>query len=121
MRYAQQLEEVFYSFFCFLYFLSRSRIASSIRTFWRKSNRAASIFISFRRLQSKVVLYIFLFFMLNLPSCRSIGNYTKNFNKKAILQSRLKFTRTGFTRDRSLIPYPNLYRAWVYTTARIRP
>jgi hypothetical protein len=29
-----------------------------------------------------VVLYIFLFPMLHLSSCRSIGNYTINFSKK---------------------------------------
>ena len=65
-----------------LYFSIRSRIASSRRSFWRKSNWAASILISLSRSTSKVVLYIFLIPLWKLSSCRSIGNYKINFNKK---------------------------------------
>ncbi len=48
----------------FLYFSSRSWIASSRRSFCRLSDWAASILSSLRRSTSKVVLYIFLIPML---------------------------------------------------------
>ena len=77
----QPLDTSVVSSWC-LYFFIRSLIASSIRSFWRKSNCAASILISLSRSTSKVVLYIFLFVMFFKSSCRSIGNYKINFNKK---------------------------------------
>jgi hypothetical protein len=48
----------------------------------RGSNRADSILISFSRSTSKVVLYIFLFAISCPTSCRNIGNYKINYNKK---------------------------------------
>ena len=67
---------------CSLYFFSKSWIASSRRSFWRKPSWAASILNSLIRSASRVVLYIFLFAMLHPSSCRSIGNYKIQLNLK---------------------------------------